>query len=288
MEAHFLSVQRICDKTALPAVMPSLRCALQSHLDLDAQLRVLRSAATVSSHQKLEAWTDLKILGFTRAATATLSLAVLSLHMKIMLNILSRQLYLEHALHSTPGRTGWTSLSVGAQETFLALVEKGFASNGIEHLTRVVKVTVSRKVAELQLSRSLTAMELRAVLRAIRDELLPIVVEGRWGTGIGAHSAPGSDGLHAPNPESSENTGACGEQSALESSETSTTSWVDLLLPHGDISIEALSSEAGAATGAADDECASAARARADSETEQLLSMVQEAGAYTRPLFSST
>lgn len=105
LEAHFVSVQRICDKTALPAVVPRLKHAIQSHLDMTAQLRVLRApstSATVSSQQKLRAWEDLKILAFTRVAASSLSLAILSLHMRIMLNVLSRQLYLEHALEATP------------------------------------------------------------------------------------------------------------------------------------------------------------------------------------------
>jgi hypothetical protein len=108
LEAHFASVQRICDDTALPAVVPRLKYALQSHLDLAAQLRILRapSSGSVSSQHKLKAWEDLKMLAFTRVAASTLSLAILSLHMRVMLNILSRQLYLEHALQGTPGRDG--------------------------------------------------------------------------------------------------------------------------------------------------------------------------------------
>ena len=173
-------VQRICDKTATPAVAPRLKYVLQRHLDMTAQLRVLRAPAAdkVSPRDKLAAWDDLKILAFTRVAASCLSLAILSLHMRVMLNILSRQLYLENALEGTPARDGWPSLAVDAQEKFLGLVEKGFPTLGVRRLIRAVRAIVSRKVANLQLSRSLDAKELGALLEEIREELLPDVMRG--------------------------------------------------------------------------------------------------------------
>ena len=133
LEAHFSSVQRICDEIALPSISPRIKYALQSRLNLATQLEILRAPAngTTSPHMKLKAWEELKVLSFTRAAAATLSLTIVNLQMRVMLDVLSRQLYLEHALSGTPGREGLPSLSVDAQEAFLGLVETGFASTGI-------------------------------------------------------------------------------------------------------------------------------------------------------------
>lgn len=239
LEAHFSSVQRICDKTALPAVVPRLKYALQSRLDLASQLRMLRAQAStsVTSQQKLEAWENLKILAFTRVTTASLSLAILSLHMRIMLNVLSRQLYLEHALQGTPGRTGWPSLSVEAQESFLGLVEKGFPSAGLENLISAVQQTVCRKVANLQLSKSLTESELRALLMDIYSDLIPMVIKGTWMSVPGTRS-DGTDGLISHSVESSETAqvpdesrSSCEIQNRLPCG-THEHRWDSVLLPH--------------------------------------------------------
>jgi len=236
LEAHFVSVQRICHNTALPAVVPRLKHAMQSHLDLDAQLRVLRGS--VSSHQKLQAWEDLKILAFTRAAAATISLTILSLHMRVTLNILSRQLYLDLGLQGTPGRTEWPTLGVEAQESFLALVEKGFASVGVGHLVRVVQAVVSRRVGELQLSKSLSAPELRAVLEGIRDELFPTVIHGGWVTaerttgGVHLDGQPGGDGDGGLNVISARSeSSSLAEFSVPPPHDGTNCRWDDLLMP---------------------------------------------------------
>ena len=60
----------------------------------------------MSVEDKLKAWEDLKVLSFTRIAASALSLSVLSLLVRVMLNILGRQLYLEHSLDGLPEKQG--------------------------------------------------------------------------------------------------------------------------------------------------------------------------------------
>ena len=87
LEAHFSSVQRICDEIALPSISPRIKYALQRRLNLATQLEILRAPAngTTSPHMKLKAWEELKVLSFTRAAAAVLSLTIVNLQMRVML-----------------------------------------------------------------------------------------------------------------------------------------------------------------------------------------------------------
>lgn len=290
-------MQRICDKTALPAVVPRLRYALQRHLDLSSQLEVLRapsaSPGAGTSRKKLRAWEDLKILAFTRAAASSLSLAVLSLHMRIMINVLSRQLYLEHALQDTPGRLGWPSLGVDAQEAFLALVEKGFPSAGIRRLIRAVRAAVGRKVADLQLSRSLDASQLRGLLEDIRGDVLPEVLRGAWMSDAADDEAGGEEDANGRDAEEVEKYTIATETKMRT---TTASRWEDVLLPREDLVVRTFRDRArrlAATTTGGDDEfaamngaSASASTAidvapgsparRMDLETEQLLCMVSE------------
>jgi len=182
LEAQFARVEVILDKTFLPSIVPRIKYAMQSRLDLVTPLEVLRapSGASSSPQQKLEAWEDLKVLSFSRAAAASLSLTIVSLQMRIMLNVLSRQMYLEHALHDTLGNVGLPPLSLEAQETFLGLAEKGFASAGVGKLVHTIEEVVRSKVADIQLSKYFSASELRDLLEVIRDDLLPTIIRGNW------------------------------------------------------------------------------------------------------------
>ena len=185
LETQFARVEVILDKTFLPSIIPRIKYALQSRLDLATRLEVIRAPCDVSTspQQKLEAWEDLKVLSFSRAAATSLSLVIVSLQMRIMLNVLSRQLYLENALHDTLGDVGLRTLSFEVQETFLGLVEKGFALAGVGKLVLAVKQVVRSKVAGIQLSKSLSAAELQELLEAIRDDILPTIIRGNLGAG---------------------------------------------------------------------------------------------------------
>ena len=58
---------------------------------------------------------------------------------------------------------------------------------GIRRLIRVVRTVVSRRVADLQLSKSLSADELRALLEDVRGELMPAVMGG-WVVPLSVHA----------------------------------------------------------------------------------------------------
>jgi hypothetical protein len=281
LEAHFSSVQRICDEIALPSISPRIKYALQSRLNLATQLEILRAPAngTTSPHMKLKAWEELKVLSFTRAAAAALSLTIVNLQMRVMMNVLSRQLYLEHALSGTPGREGLPSLSVDAQEAFLGLVETGFASTGIGEMISVVKRVVGCKVADLQLAKSLDALELRELLESIRSELLPEIIEGKWipetNRETGDDSTPTTSGISK----------IAGPEACLSSTEmhfVGGNPWASCLLSHEDavvkvaISREKTASSSIDCTSKLDDEPA------LNFETEQIICMILEVRATFR------
>lgn len=281
LEAHFSSVQRICDEIALPSISPRIKYALQSRLNLATQLEILRAPAngTTSPHMKLKAWEELKVLSFTRAAAATLSLTIVNLQMRVMLNVLSRQLYLEHALSGTPGREGLPSLSVDAQEAFLGLVETGFASTGIGEMISVVKRVVGCKVADLQLAKSLDALELRELLESIRSELLPEIIEGKWipdaNRETGDDSTPSTSGTSKiAGPE------AC--RSSTEMHFVGGNPWASCLLSHEDAVVKAAISREKMASSSIDCTLKLDDEPALNFETEQIICMILEVRATFR------
>ncbi|KAI4347237.1 hypothetical protein L6164_008065 [Bauhinia variegata] len=101
MQAHFENIQRISDTMTLPHAMYSLSCQIADDLDLSQLLdRLIKGKGqpnTLTPLEKLESWDRLKILSFTRMALSVWATTVLSLYIKVQVNILGRHLYIDTA-----------------------------------------------------------------------------------------------------------------------------------------------------------------------------------------------
>ncbi|KAL3639365.1 hypothetical protein CASFOL_017272 [Castilleja foliolosa] len=101
IQAHFESVQRIADSTTLPHVMHLLDNRLTENLDL-TQLteRLIQGKGqpnTLNKAEKLELWDRLKILSFTKMVSSLWAMTMLSLYIRVQVNILGRHLYIDTA-----------------------------------------------------------------------------------------------------------------------------------------------------------------------------------------------
>ncbi|XP_028805436.1 peroxisome biogenesis protein 3-2 isoform X2 [Neltuma alba] len=101
MQAHFENIQMISDTITLPHAMHYLSCRIAEDLDLSQLLeRLIQGKGqpnTLTSSEKLELWDRLKILSFTRMALSVWATTMLSLYVKVQVNILGRLLYIDTA-----------------------------------------------------------------------------------------------------------------------------------------------------------------------------------------------
>ncbi|XVE58831.1 hypothetical protein DITRI_Ditri04bG0200400 [Diplodiscus trichospermus] len=101
MQDHFENIQRIADTTTLPHAMHYLSCRIADDLDLshltDRLMKGKGQPNSLSSSEKLELWDRLKILSFTRMVVSIWAVTVLSLYIRVQVNILGRHLYIDTA-----------------------------------------------------------------------------------------------------------------------------------------------------------------------------------------------
>ncbi|XP_059640811.1 peroxisome biogenesis protein 3-2-like [Cornus florida] len=101
MQAHFENIQRIADTTTLPHAMLYLSSRVAEELDLlhltEQLMKGKGQPNTLNPSQKLELWERLKILSFTRMVVSLWTMTVLSLYIRVQVNILGRHLYIDTA-----------------------------------------------------------------------------------------------------------------------------------------------------------------------------------------------
>ncbi|XP_015059546.1 peroxisome biogenesis protein 3-2-like [Solanum pennellii] len=101
VKAHFENVQRIADSTTLPHVVRCLRSQIERKLDLTHLTERLMKGKdlpnSLTAAQKLELWDRLKILSFTRMVLSLWAATLLSLYIRVQVNILGRHIYIDTA-----------------------------------------------------------------------------------------------------------------------------------------------------------------------------------------------
>ncbi|CAL5441574.1 unnamed protein product [Camellia sinensis] len=101
MQAHFGNIQRIADTETLPHSMLYLSSRVAEKLDLlhltEQLIRGKGQSNSLSSSGKLELWEKLKILSFTRMVLSLWAMTMLSLYIRVQVNILGRHLYIDTA-----------------------------------------------------------------------------------------------------------------------------------------------------------------------------------------------
>lgn len=101
IKEHFEKIQTIADTTTLPHVMRHLSSRIEEDLDLTNLMERLMKGKdqpnSLTAAEKLELWDGLKILNFTRIALSLWATIILSLYIRVQVNILGRHLYIDTA-----------------------------------------------------------------------------------------------------------------------------------------------------------------------------------------------
>ncbi|KAF8097379.1 hypothetical protein N665_0290s0037 [Sinapis alba] len=98
MKAHFENIQMIADITTLPHALRRLSSRIAEEIDVSGIMETLsKGKGTLVPSEKLHLWIELKILSFTRMVLSLWSVTMLSLYIRVQVNILGRHLYIDTA-----------------------------------------------------------------------------------------------------------------------------------------------------------------------------------------------
>lgn len=171
---HFDSNQRTCNMTVL-SMVPNLREILQQLFDTESITDTLKS----NPSNKLELWEELKILSVTRMVCVVYACSIMSLLVRIQLNVIGGYIYLQNNNTSThnnekpegaPGQTPVRVIPKPAQEKYLSEI-KHFMDKGICQLGELIKSAVKKEISSISLKERLTFHNVESCLQHIRERL---------------------------------------------------------------------------------------------------------------------
>ncbi|KAJ8773112.1 hypothetical protein K2173_028289 [Erythroxylum novogranatense] len=156
MQTHFENIQRIADTTTLPHVIQYLSDRITEDLDLSDVTEKLRKGklqpSTMTPLHKVELWDRLKILSFTRMVVSLWATTVLTLYIRVQVNVLGRHLYVDTArsLETSPVTEDLDLIDRNDEQKFLTSADF-LASDGLPILISNMQAAVTECLKGKQL-----------------------------------------------------------------------------------------------------------------------------------------
>lgn len=185
MQAHFENIQRIADTATLPHAINYLSSRIAEDLDLSQLLERLQKAKgqpnSLTPLEKIELWDRLKIISFTRMVLSLWAMTMLSLYIRVQVNILGRHLYIDTArgLGSSYSLENPDMIDRDDEQKFLATSD--FLSNyGLPALMLDMQEAAIEILKGKQLTDFFNTAVLHETLRKILDRLMSIGSPHHW------------------------------------------------------------------------------------------------------------
>ncbi|PPS19450.1 hypothetical protein GOBAR_AA01129 [Gossypium barbadense] len=185
MQLHFENIQRIADTTTLPHAMPYLSCRIAEDLNLSHLMERLVKGKdqpnSLSSSEKLELWDRLKILSFTRMVVSIWAVTILSLYIRVQVNILGRHLYIDTArgLGSSYLLEEADLIDRDDQQKFLASADF-LANHGLPKLISSMQTAATEVLKAKQLRDFFNTAILHETIMQILDVFLSMGSPHHW------------------------------------------------------------------------------------------------------------
>ncbi|XP_022725607.1 peroxisome biogenesis protein 3-2-like isoform X1 [Durio zibethinus] len=185
MQVHFENIQRIADTTTLPHAMHYLSCRIAEDLDLSHLTERLMKGKgqpnSLSSAEKLELWDMLKILSFTRIVVSIWAVTMLSLYIRVQVNILGRHLYIDtaHGLGSPHLLEDADLIHRDDQQNFLASADF-LANYGLPKLISNMQTAATEVLKAMQLRDFFNTTVLHQTIMQILDVFLSTQSPHLW------------------------------------------------------------------------------------------------------------
>ncbi|KAL9337554.1 hypothetical protein Peur_069323 [Populus x canadensis] len=185
LQDHFENVQLIADTTTLPHAMQYLRTRIAEELDLSQLTERLQKGkgqpTTLTSSEKLELWDRLKILSFTQMVVSLWAVTMLSLYIKVQVNILGRHLYIDTArgLGSSLLLENVDLVDRDDQQKFLASADF-LANNGLLALISNIQAVVTEVLEGKKLTDLFNTTSLHETVMQILNKFMSIGSPHQW------------------------------------------------------------------------------------------------------------
>eukprot|EP00258_Populus_trichocarpa_P012334 XP_002322084.3 peroxisome biogenesis protein 3-2 [Populus trichocarpa] len=185
LQDHFENVQLIADTTTLPHAMQYLRTRIAEELDLSQLTERLQKGkgqpTTLTSSEKLELWDRLKILSFTQMLVSLWAVTMLSLYIKVQVNILGRHLYIDTArgLGSSLLLENVDLVDRDDQQKFLASADF-LANNGLLALISNIQAVVTEVLEGKKLTDLFNTTSLHETVMQILNKFMSTGSPHQW------------------------------------------------------------------------------------------------------------
>ncbi|XP_011039101.1 PREDICTED: peroxisome biogenesis protein 3-2-like isoform X2 [Populus euphratica] len=185
LQAHIENVQLIADTTTLPHAMQYLRSRIAEELDLSQLTERLQKGKgkpyTLTSSEKLELWDRLKILSFTQMVVSLWAVTILSLYIKVQVNILGRHMYIDTArgLGSSLLLENVDLIDRDDQQKFLVSADF-LANNGLPALISNIQAVVTEVIEGKKLIDLFNTTSFHETVMQILDKFMSVGSLRQW------------------------------------------------------------------------------------------------------------
>ncbi|KAK2157632.1 hypothetical protein LSH36_188g10023 [Paralvinella palmiformis] len=162
---HFDSNQRTCNMTVL-SMLPNLRQTLMVLLSTEELTAELKNKPA----NKLEIWEKLKILSFTRTILAVYSSCLLTVFLRVQLNIIGGYMYLDSLLDQNGGTSEPYRAQPDVQQRYLAMIQY-FLERGIPDIEEVIKTAVCNRLKNISLKHQMSLSDIQNLLSTVRRDV---------------------------------------------------------------------------------------------------------------------
>ncbi|KAI3975641.1 hypothetical protein MKX01_037898 [Papaver californicum] len=209
LQAHFESIQRIADTTTLPYAIHYLQSRISEDLDLSNLMKRLIKGKDQPSllpiAEKLELWERLKILSFVKMVLSLWAMTLLSLYIRVQVNILGRHLYIDTACKqgSSLVLEEADQFDKHGEQEFLATADY-LSSYGMTQLIPSMEMAATEVLKGKHLKDTFNAPVLRETIMQILDKFVSINGPHHWVTYLVPENAVAYKRLTATSSSGSE------------------------------------------------------------------------------------
>lgn len=161
-QTHFEANQRTANAT-LNSLMPGLRGSLLNELNCERLTDQLKLRPT----NKVAIWSELKILAFTRTLVSVYSTCILTLTLKVQLNIIAGYIY---SRNETKGDQPLTQEETAAQQKYIESIQ-WFLGTGSHKLCDLVHHSVEKELMNVSLKQAFTFSAFQELVGKVRSSI---------------------------------------------------------------------------------------------------------------------
>ncbi|KAJ8032961.1 Peroxisomal biogenesis factor 3 [Holothuria leucospilota] len=162
---HFDCNQRTCNTTVL-SMLPKLRVTLKERIDTEKIISELKTRP----ENKVDLWSELKILSFTRTIVTVYSTTMLAAFLRVQLNILGGYMYIDSCLEDSQQAPRTMQASPDVQQEYLAKVQY-LLTDGKWKICTICNPFLLLFILRVSLQDTLTLKDMEECMNKLRGQI---------------------------------------------------------------------------------------------------------------------